>query len=157
MTTKLGDAMQKRFMKAAAYVLILLAGFNINNTLALTGSNFTLENIWSNFSCTISFCDKDFGTVQAANPITEATITIDNEGYSPNNLTVKAGSKVTLNIVNKGGGGCTQAFTLPKYNIQKIVPIGNSDKVTFTAPDEPGTQLAFMCSMGMYRGTINVI
>jgi plastocyanin domain-containing protein len=131
----------------------------MNNALALTGSNFTLENAWNNFFCTISFCDKDFGSSnnQAAIPVSEATITINNEGYSPNNLSVKAGSQVTLNIINKGGGGCTQAFTLPKYNIQKVVPIGNSDKITFTAPNEPGTQLAFMCSMGMFRGTINVI
>ncbi len=159
MATRLGDTMQKRFMKVAAYTLILLAVFNINNTIALTGSNLTLNNLWTGFYCTVSFCDKDFGptTAQAAAPVSEATITINNDGYSPNALTVKAGSEVTLNIVNKGGGGCTQAFTLPKYNIQKVVPIGSSDKVTFTAPNEPGTQLAFMCSMGMFRGTINVI
>lgn len=158
LATRLGDTMQKRFMKVAAYALILLAVFNINNALALTGSTITLSNVWTNFYCTVSFCDKDFGakTAQAAVPVTDATITINNDGYSPNNLTVKAGSEVTLNIVNKGGGGCTQAFTLPKYNIQKIVPIGSSDTVTFTAPNEP-QQLAFMCSMGMFRGTINVI
>ena len=137
---------------------IFLAVFNINNTIALTGSNLTLNNLWTGFYCTVSFCDKDFApTAQAANPVADATITINSNGYDPDNLTVKAGSEVTLNIVNKGGGGCTQAFTLPKYNIQKIVPIGSSDKVTFTAPNEPGTQLAFMCSMGMFRGTINVI
>lgn len=158
MATRLGDAMQKRFMKIAAYALILLAVFNINNSLALAGNTVTLESIWTNFYCTVSFCGKDFGssTAQAAAPVTDATITINNDGYSPNNLTVKAGSEVTLNIVNKGGGGCTQAFTLPKYNIQKIVPLGSSDIVTFTAPTEP-QQLAFMCSMGMFRGVINVI
>lgn len=158
MATKLGETMQRKFMKVAAYALILLAVFNINNSLALTGSNFTLNSVWSGFYCTFSFCDSDFGTptVEAAAPVSEATITINTDGYSPNNLTVKAGSQVTLNIVNKGGGGCTQAFTLPKYNIQKIVPIGSSDKITFTAPTEPGS-LPFMCSMGMFRGTINVI
>jgi sulfite exporter TauE/SafE len=158
LATRLGQKMQERFMKVAAFTLILLAIFNINNVIALTGSNLTLNNIWSGFYCAISFCDKDFGpsAAQAAAPVADATITINTDGYSPNNLTVKAGSEVTLNIVNKGGGGCTQAFTIPKYNIQKIVPIGSSDKVTFTAPSEPGP-IAFMCSMGMFRGTINVI
>lgn len=158
LATRLGQKMQERFMKVAAFTLILLAIFNINNVVALTGSNLTLNNIWSGFYCAISFCDKDLGisAAQAAAPVSGATITINKDGYSPNNLTVKAGSEVTLNIVNKGGGGCTQAFTIPKYNIQKIVPIGSSDKVTFTAPSEPGP-LAFMCSMGMFRGTINVI
>ena len=159
LATKLGDALHQKFMKVAAYAIILLAVFNINNTLALTGSNLTLNNLWTNFYCTVSFCDRDFGlaTVQAAAPVSDATIAINNDGYTPDNLTVKAGSQVTLRIVNNGGGGCTQALTIPKLKIQKIVPLGNSDIITFTAPNEPGTQLAFMCSMGMFRGTINII
>jgi len=156
--TRLGDVMQQRFMKFAAYAIILLAVFNINNSIALSGSNLTLNNVWTNFYCTFTFCDRDFApsTTQAAAPVSDATITINNDGYSPNNLTVKAGSQVTLNIVNKDGDGCTQALTIPTLKIQKIVPIGNSDTITFTAPSEPGP-LAFMCSMGMYRGVINVI
>ncbi|OGK51751.1 hypothetical protein A3B02_02370 [Candidatus Roizmanbacteria bacterium RIFCSPLOWO2_01_FULL_42_14] len=159
LATKLGDAMHQKFLKVAAYALIALAVFNLNGAIALTGSNFTFENILTNISCVISFCDRDFGPskVQAAAVVTDATITISSAGYTPNELSVKAGSQVTLRIVNTDGGGCAQAFTLPRYNIQKIVPIGSSDTITFTAPDEPGTQLAFMCSMGMYRGTINVI
>lgn len=158
LATKLGDSLQQQFMKIAAYVIILLAVFNINNAIALTGSKLTLENTLTNFYCTFSFCDRDFAASaqQAVVPVSNATITIDNNGYTPNNLTVKAGSQVTLQLVNNGGGGCAQAFTIPKYNIQKIVSIGNKDTVTFTAPNEPGS-IPFMCSMGMFRGTINVI
>lgn len=158
MATRLGDAMQKQFMKVAAYALIILAVFNINNSVALTGSNLTLENVWTNFYCTFTFCDRDFApkTAQAAAPVTNTTINIEQDGYNPSNLTVKAGSQVTLKLVNNGGGGCTQAFTIPNLRIQKVVPLGASDTVTFTAPTEPGP-LAFMCSMGMFRGVINVI
>lgn len=159
MATRLGEALQKKFYKVAAFAIILLAVFNLNNAIALTGSKFTLENMWNGFYCTISFCGPNSGTAtvpQGDAAVTDATITINNDGYSPDNITVKAGSEVTLNIVNKGGGGCTQALTIPQYNIQKIVPIGSSDKITFTAPNEPGT-IPFMCSMGMFRGTINVI
>ncbi len=158
MATRLGEAMQKRFMKIAAYALILLAVFNINNSLALTGSNLTLENLWSGFYCTVSFCDKDFEPTiaQAVAPVTNTTISIERDGYNPSSLSVKAGSQVTLKLVNNGGGGCTQAFTIPKLRMQKVVPLGVSDTITFTAPSEPGP-LAFMCSMGMFRGVINVI
>jgi len=162
MATRLGDAMQKRFMKVAAYALILLAVFNMNNAIALTGSNLTLENIGKGFWCTISICSDSplvASSVQAAGngqAVNEATISIESAGYNPNNLTVKAGSQVTLKLVNNGGGGCTQAFTIPNLRIQKVVPLGTSDTVTFTAPREPGP-LAFMCSMGMFRGVINVI
>lgn len=159
LATRLGDSLQQKFMKFAAYAIILLAVFNINNALALTGNNFTVENTWKNFYCTVSFCDRDFAitTAQAAAlAVNEATISIESASYNPNNITVKAGSQVTLHLTNNGGGGCTQAFTIPKLRIQKVVPLGNSDIITFTAPNEPGP-LAFMCSMGMFRGVINVI
>jgi uncharacterized protein len=157
LATRLGGALQRQFMKVAAGAIILLAIFNINNAVALTGSNATLENIGSNVWCVLSYCDSHEASAQAAGPVTNATITINNDGYSPRSLTVKAGSEVKLKVVNNGGVGCTQALTIPKLNVQKIVPVGLSDTVTFTAPNEPGTQLAFMCSMGMFRGTINVI
>lgn len=158
LATRLGDSMQQKFMKFAAYAIILLAVFNINNTLALAGNTLTLESIWTNFYCTVSFCDKDFGpsTAQAAAPVTDTTISIERGGYNPSSLTVKAGSQVTLKLINNGGGGCTQAFTIPRLGIQKVVPLGSSDTIAFTAPSEPG-QLPFMCSMGMFRGVINVI
>jgi len=157
LATRLGDSLQQKFMKIAAYAIILLAVFNINNAMALTGSNLTLDNIWKNFYCTFTFCDKDFvANAQAALVTNEATISIESAGYNPNNITVRAGSQVTLHLTNNNGGGCTQAVTIPKLGIQKVVPLGTSDTVTFTAPSEP-QQLAFMCSMGMFRGVINVI
>ncbi len=158
LATRLGDAMHQKFMKVAAYAIILLAVFNINNSLALAGNTLTLESVWTNFYCTFSFCDRDFGisTAQAAAPTTDTTIHIEKDGYSPNNVTIKAGSEVKINLVNNGGNGCTQAFTIPRLGIQKVVPLGGSDTIAFTAPSEPG-QLPFMCSMGMFRGAFTII
>ena len=154
--TKLGDTLHQKFMRFAAYAILILAIFNLNNTIALTGSNFTLENIWTGFYCTVSFCN-DSGAAQAAGSATNvATIAIESSGYNPNAITVKAGSQVTLNLHNTGGGGCTQAFTIPSLGIRKIIPIGSSDTIAFTAPSQPG-QIPFMCSMGMFRGMITVI
>ncbi|MEK7534492.1 MAG: sulfite exporter TauE/SafE family protein [Patescibacteria group bacterium] len=160
LATRLGEALHQKFMKVAAYAIILLAIFNLNNTLALTGSNFTLDKIWKNAYCNLYFCDDSpiFARAEERGAVTvsEATISIEGAGYSPNNLSVKAGSQVTLNLINNGGGGCTQSFTIPRLGIQKVVPLGDSDTITFKAPFEPG-QLAFMCGMGMFRGVINVI
>ena len=89
-------------------------------------------------------------------PVTDATITMTSSGYAPRLLTVPAGQKITLRLVNQGAGGCIQAFTIPSLHIQKIVAPNNSDTITFTAPKEP-TKLTFMCSMGMYGGVIDVI
>lgn len=160
LATKLGDTLQQKFMKIAAYAIIILAVFNLNNALALSGSTFTLDRIWNNFYCTLYFCDNSFVFAKEANAFGEAlstaTINIEGASYSPNNLVVKKGATVTLNLVNTSGGGCTQAFTIPRLGIQKVVPLGKSDTIQFTAPNEPG-ELAFMCGMGMFRGAIKVI
>lgn len=160
LATRMGDVLHARFMKFAATGIILLAIFNINNAVALSGSNFTLENTWHGFWCTVSFCSDSpvgVGTAQAAGQaVNDANIEITSNGYSPNQLTVKAGSQVTLNIKNTGGGGCTQTLTIPSLGVQKSVPIGSSDTIAFTAPSQPGP-MPFMCSMGMFRGVINVI
>lgn len=155
--TKLGEALQQKFMKFAAFAIIALAIFNLNNTIALSGSNFTIGNIWTGFWCTVYFCDNSFQALaEGGKVVSEANISIEAAGYSPNNITVKRGSLVTLHLTNTGGGGCTQSFTIPNLSIRKIVPLGSSDTISFRAPDTPG-QLAFMCSMGMFRGMINVI
>ncbi len=148
--TKLGDVLHQKFIRIAAFALILLAIFNANNALALTGSNFTLENIWQGMFNSASAQNSENQTA------TEATINIGQTGYSPSNFSIKAGASITLHLANTGGQGCIQAFTIPSLGIQKTVPYGTSDTITFTAPSKPQT-LAFMCSMGMFRGTIEVI
>ncbi len=157
--TKLGDKLHQQFMRFAAFAIILLAIFNLNNTVALTGSNWTLDNIAKGFWCTVSFCNGQLGvgSAQAAGLANDnPTLTIAATGYNPNELTVKTGSQVSLHITNTGGGGCTQALTIPSLGIQKIVPIGASDTLAFTAPSQPG-DIPFMCSMGMFRGVMHVI
>jgi len=152
--TKLGDMFQQSFMKLAAIAIILLAIFNFNSALALSGSSWTLGNIWQDFWCTVSFCSNQ--GLSAGSPLTDATINITSLGYSPSLFAVKAGSKVTLHLQNTNGAGCQQAFNIPSLGIQKVVPVGSSDTITFTAPSQP-QQLAFVCSMGMYKGEIQVL
>lgn len=157
LATRLGETMHQKFMKVAAYAIIFLAIFNLNNAVALSGSSLTLDKVWQSTFCTISFCDDSsaFGQTLGA-AVQEATVTIGPSWYKPNKLVVKAGTPVTLHLVNDGGGGCTQAFTIPKLGVQKVVPLGQSDTVQFTAPNDPGP-LQFMCGMGMFRGVIEVI
>lgn len=143
--TKLGEAWHKKFMKVAAGALILLAFFNLNGALALSG-----------LSISIGSPQTTELPQPSAQAVDEATIEFTENSYSPQNITVKAGSTVKLNLVNNIGQGCIQAFTIPKLGIQKVVRVGTTDSVEFTAPKQPG-QLAFMCGMGMYRGIINVI
>lgn len=163
LAAKLGGSMQRKFTKVAAFSLILLALFNLNNAFALTGSKVTFDTLGKEIYCSISYCNDSAAIAKGAAPentkiraVSEATIEFTETSYSPEVINVKAGENITLNLVNKAGAGCVQAFTIPDLNIQKIVPLGSEDTISFIAPSQP-TQIAFMCSMGMYRGTINVI
>lgn len=139
--TRLGDALHQKFMTAAALVLIFLAIYTFLGALSLTGYGFGTA----------------VASQGAVEPVTSSpTITMKETGYYPGVVTVKASSVVNLKVTNADAQGCVQAFTIPHLNIQKVVPPGTSETITFKAPDKKGS-LAFMCSMGMYRGVINVI
>lgn len=158
LATRLGDSLHKKFLRFAGYAIVLLALFNLNNGIALTGkTSWTLSKISKAALCSIAYCaDVDSSVQTKSKAVSEATITIENYGYSPREFTVKSGSEIKVNLINKDAYTCAQAFFIPKLGVRKIVAPGKSDSVTFTAPKQIG-QLAFMCSMGMYRGTINVV
>lgn len=153
--TKLGDIFEQKFMRIAAFAIIILAVFNINNALNLSGLNLGLGSLGRGVWCTFAVCDDQAESLtQAIN--NNPTITIKSLGYSPTILAVKAGATVKLKLINTDGTSCAQSFTIPSLGIQKVVPPGTTGEVDFQAPNKP-TQLAFMCSMGMYRGVINVL
>ena len=155
--TRMGDFFSSKFAKAAALAVIFMAVLNINSAVALTGSNLTLENIGNQIYCSmIAFCDGEHVKGISADSSNEINIDITNRGYSPQDLVVKAGSDVKLNIKNTNGGGCQQAFTIPYLDYQKVIPKGSSETITFKAPSTP-TEIAFMCSMNMFRGRIRVV
>jgi uncharacterized protein len=138
--------------KFAAIVLLSLALFNLNNAVALSGSPITLDSLAKNTWCLFSYCSENFSQP----PTNKAEIAINASGYTPGNFSVKAGEEITLRLTNRDSTNCAQSFTIPQLGIRQIVPQGTSQTVRFTAPEKP-VQLSFMCSMGMYRGTINVI
>lgn len=147
--TRLGETMHKRFMKVAAIALILLAVFNLNNILALSGNSWTIGSVFNQ-------SPKTENNTSNAAPQQNVVIDIEEAGYSPNVVTVKAGTNVSFQIKNVGVYTCASAFTIPAFNYQKVVQAGSTETVALQMPNKP-TQIPFMCSMGMYRGVINVI
>ena len=146
---RLGGKASANFSKVAAVAIILIALYNLKGALALSGSNFTVDNIFSKQSQVKG---------AASDTVSQATIYLTQSGYKsdPEVINVKGGARVKLKLVNQNGTGCIQAFTIPKLGIQRTVPVGTSDEITFTAPSM-SEAIPFMCSMGMYRGIINVI
>lgn len=138
--TRLGESLHQKFTMIAAVVVILLAMYNLTGAIALTGAT---AGVYAGSRPTVA-------------ATTDPSIDIQDTGYSPNNFAIRAGASINLHIKNTGGQGCTQAFTIPSLGIQKVIPLGKSDTITFNAPKEKGP-ITFMCSMGMYRGVMNVI
>lgn len=153
--TRIKDVLQGSFVKVAAYSVLIMALWNINGSLALSGSTVTVQSITKNIYCTVTFCE-DADVLAAAIPTDTVTIRIRSDGYVADNPVIVAGSRVKLQLVNETGRGCTQAFTIPKLGIQRVVPVGSSETVEFTAPSTPG-KLAYTCNMGMYGGILEVV
>lgn len=147
--TKLGEAWHRKFMRFAALSLIILAVFNLNNVFALTGNTWTLGSMATN-------PQKQDTIISPAIAQKNVQLTILKDGYSPNEIIVKAGEEVTFTIANKDTYTCASALTIPYFNYQKVVTAGKIETITLQMPDTP-TKIPFMCSMGMYRGVINVI
>lgn len=152
---RLGEALKDKFRRIAAYAVMVVALFSLNSALVLAGSSVTLQKVLAAAECAVSVCDAD-NVPGLAEPAKEVTITFLNNRYQVDNSTVKAGEKITLNLVNRGGYGCIQAFEFPALNVSEIVEPGTSKKMEVQVPDKPG-KLAFSCSMGMYGGQLTVV
>jgi hypothetical protein len=152
--TKARDIVASSFMKLAAAMVIILALWNLDSALALTGSRWTFAGITRGIYCAISFCDSGVGSISEAG--TSATIHFSTHGYSIDTPAIQAGAKIRVTLVNDDAYGCIQAFTIPGLGIRETVLTGETKEIEFTAPEKPG-DLPFMCSMGMYRGKFIVL
>lgn len=86
--------------------------------------------------------------------VQELTIQVVDHGYLPDRLAAKAGIPIRLKLVTDNVFSCARAFTIPALGVQRVLPPTGVDFVDL--PAQPPGQLVFVCSMGMYGGTIEV-
>jgi len=150
--TTMTEMYKQWFQKIAAVFIIGMALWNLSNVSVIFGldKNFrrAIEPIW----CQFVYCEGSRQLPAVNHQTTQSpTVTIQQASYEVDNQYIPGGKEITLTVTNKAGVGCIQYFTIPSLRIQKAVPVGTTEKITFTAPTEKG-ELAFSCSMGMYRG-----
>ena len=80
---------------------------------------------------------------------------VDENGYSPQKLTVKVGSPVKWEITGKNVYGCQGTIQAPKAGI-KLTALNPGINIFEFTPAQKG-KIPFACSMGMFRGEIEVI
>ncbi len=135
----------KTFAVVAAAFILILGIMSINSGQILRGSVHTLQNYWKVI----------VNSSETAKIGSVVNITVRSNGYESDVNTLKVGVPVKLNLITNNVGGCARAFTIPAFNISKVLPATGKTTIEFT-PNKPGL-LTYTCSMGMYSGSFNVI
>ncbi len=152
-TSILGEAYKTKFLKLAAVAIIYLGINSINGSLVALGAPVTLQTVTEDLSYVFSTSNSQ--RVNNINITQNPQITITASGYSPDYIKVKKGQEVTITLKNMDAFTCASAFRIPSLGISKNIMPNNSETITFT-PTRIG-KIPFSCSMGMYRGIIDVI
>ncbi len=81
-------------------------------------------------------------------PAREITVTANEYSFNPAGISVKAGEKIKLTLVN--AGSVSHNLTIDELNVKtKLVSPGKSDTIEFTA--EGDSNLVFYCNVGNHR------
>lgn len=156
-TAKLSSALQQKFLRFAAYSLVLMALYFFNGVLVALDFPITAQKLTRPIS--YFFSDDRFNsstnTVVEDAGVQKVTIDVQNNGYSPSYFKVKQGVPVELTVQSNGVYSCAAAFTFREFNIATFLK--STDRQTFTfIPTKKGT-FTYACSMGMYTGRMEVI
>lgn len=155
-TSFMGETFKTKFLKLAGAAIIYLGITSVNASLVAMNSPITLQSIAENFPITIDLAGSS--ETQAANNLPtnqNPRIEITESGYSPNYIRVKSGEEVNLTLATKDAYSCAIAFRIPALKIGKNLKPNDTQTISFT-PTQKG-KIQFNCSMGMYRGVIEVI
>ncbi len=131
----------KIFYATAGVAVLLFGIFNVRNGLGLVPWNSELSGV--------------VGAPTTANTgVQVIEMTQSDSGYSPSRITIKNGIPVRWQITSLSPYTCASSLSVPSLGIRSTLKPG-LNLIEFT-PTRPGP-ITFSCSMGMYRGSINVI
>lgn len=94
--------------------------------------------------------EEEFGIGEAR----AVTITVDDKGYHPAEITAKPGEKLALAFTRTTTSRCAEKLVIPDAEVEKALPVGTKVRVVVTAPESG--RLAFACGMGMMKGAVVV-
>lgn len=152
LTTVLGDNFQGKFLKLTGLIVLYLGITSANGALVAAGSPISLPSVTVDLSGNrdqTSYSQPDVQVTQ--NP----EINIKSNGYFPNIIRVKKGETVNLTLKSTDAFSCASAFRIPSLGIAKNLQPNDIQLISFV-PTQTGP-IQFNCSMGMYKGIIEVI
>ena len=77
-------------------------------------------------------------------------------GYSPRQVTAKAGVETTLRMKTNGTYDCSSSLVIPSLNYETFLPPTGERDIQISASKANGT-LDGLCSMGMYSFRISFV
>ena len=150
-------AFQRHFLKFSGVFVIMLGIFNVNNGIALTGSNFSLASVLeaSPVRNLVSNRARDERVANQQEELSAKIVggkqIIDMRvvglNYYPHQFTVAQGIPVEWRIDGSQAEGCAQVVSVPKLGTVKYLSPSAPTIINFT-PQEVGT-MGFSCTMGM--------
>lgn len=151
-TSILGDNFRDKFLRIAAAAVLYLGITSMNGALIAGGSPVSFKSVTEDVLIAFGGKTTSPNNVELTQDV---EITITSRGYSPNYIKVKKGAPVTIKLVSQDAYSCASAFIIPSLGIRRYLQPNETQTITFT-PEESG-QIPFSCSMGMFRGVIEVI
>jgi uncharacterized protein len=156
-TARLSENWRERFLRVAAYALLIMAVYGANGVLTVLGSPITIQRLVSpvtGFFSAERFAPSHY-TTSVVNGVQLVTINVHSNRYEPDYVRVRQGVPVELNLVSNGAYGCATAFVFREFGIATYLKPTDRQSFSFT-PTKKGT-FTFACSMGMYYGKFEVI
>ncbi|MGH8983762.1 MAG: cupredoxin domain-containing protein, partial [Acidimicrobiia bacterium] len=140
--------------RLAAAAIVVAGLIAINSGLILQGSPFTLSDVVESVVGGGEPAPAVAAPIDSSG-VQQLVIDAKNTSFSPSRLEAQAGIPAMLTLRTNGTTGCTRAFVIPSLGIQKVLPETGETPIDL-GELEAGT-LRFTCSMGMYRGEIDVV
>ena len=142
----------ERFSKVAGFLVLFFALFNMSNQFAVLGISLPQ----SPASAQGSGVAKQDGLPAIVNGQQVISMTASGNGDSPNYFKVKAGVPVRWEITGGNSLGCNGAIISTNLFDGAVDLTPGQVAVKEFTPQTAGT-FGFSCTMGMIRGTIEVI
>lgn len=137
------------FFKFSGALVIVLGLWNIQNGMALAGYPI----VFPTFSSTPAVRSGS-ETVIAKGETQIIKMSAEAAGYVPDSFTLHVGVPVRWEIDGTNAAGCERALVSSQLGIRQVLNPG-LNVINFT-PTQAG-EIAFSCSMGMYRGSFTVL
>ncbi len=142
------------FLRFSGSLVLVLALFNFNSGLILTGVD--AADLISNFASSVSQTSGENAGVTLLPDGTQViNMSVTAYGYHPRSFTAIAGKPTVVKVTTGiDAYGCGTSLTIPAFGLTKFLKPGT---VSELGPFTPKKDFLLTCSMGMFRANVKVI